>query len=105
MVDDKRLEKYPDFDGTQNCAQVGMNICYVDNEELEGCSKRERLYFYATARKICDGCPFLDECFNWAIHHEKYGIWGGTTEKMRHDMRAKMGIKLVDPYLLAIGKH
>jgi len=36
------------------------------------------------ALAVCRTCPVRDECLEWAIAaHERYGIWGGTTEQER----------------------
>jgi WhiB family redox-sensing transcriptional regulator len=37
---------------------------------------------------ICNVCPVAVECLAWALDHgEKYGIWGGTSERERRHMR------------------
>ncbi len=43
----------------------------------------------AAAKALCAGCPALTECRQWGIDHERYGIWGGLSEKQRHDIRSK----------------
>lgn len=36
------------------------------------------------ARAVCGRCPVTTECLDWAMsHHERYGIWGGTTARDR----------------------
>ena len=40
------------------------------------------------ARKICMGCPVLDNCLDYAIeHNERIGIWGGLSAKARSSKR------------------
>ena len=34
----------------------------------------------AQARLICEGCPSLEECRNYARKHREYGFWGGESE-------------------------
>ena len=35
-------------------------------------------------KDMCDRCPVKDECLEFALAYpEKYGYWGGTTEKQR----------------------
>ena len=51
------------------------------------------------AMRICKTCPVMDECLEWALHHERWGIWGGTSASERRDIRAKRNI-LVDDELL-----
>lgn len=44
------------------------------------------------AIKICGTCEVQAECLEWALHHERHGIWGGTTPSQRADIRAKRNI-------------
>ena len=32
---------------------------------------------------ICQLCPVKSDCFEYAIKHEDYGVWGATTEEER----------------------
>lgn len=42
----------------------------------------------ASAKAVCAGCPVIDECLAWALDTtQKYGVWGGTSEKERRIMR------------------
>jgi WhiB family redox-sensing transcriptional regulator len=42
----------------------------------------------AAAKQVCAGCPVRAECLQWAIDtHEKYGVWGGLSERQRRDLR------------------
>jgi hypothetical protein len=36
-----------------------------------------------TAKSICRTCPHKAECAEWGINNERYGIWGGLTQKDR----------------------
>lgn len=42
------------------------------------------------ARSICAGCPVKRECLDWALEHEGFGVWGGTSGRQRTIMRAAM---------------
>ena len=36
---------------------------------------------------VCRACPVRDECLSWALEtRERFGVWGGTTEKQRRSM-------------------
>jgi WhiB family transcriptional regulator, redox-sensing transcriptional regulator len=36
------------------------------------------------AKKICQQCPVMQECREWALEHkESYGVWGGLSEGER----------------------
>ncbi|AOZ72372.1 hypothetical protein BK816_02875 [Boudabousia tangfeifanii] len=40
------------------------------------------------AKAVCQRCPVMDECLNWALDNPaEFGIWGGTDESQRRDMR------------------
>ena len=46
---------------------------------------------------ICVGCDIRNECLDWALHHEAFGYWGGTSEDDRQTMRRRAGIVLDRP--------
>ena len=37
----------------------------------------------SAARHVCQSCPALVECRNWARQHREYGFWGGESEEER----------------------
>lgn len=52
------------------------------------------------AKKVCNGtgkgdaCPILVSCLEWALQHEKEGVWGGTTPEERDKIRKKNGTRV-----------
>ena len=44
-----------------------------------------------TAKQVCDaGCPIKDLCLEWALaHHERFGVWGGKSERERRELIAE----------------
>lgn len=39
------------------------------------------------AKEICGGCSVREQCLTWSLtNRERYGVWGGVTEKERLDM-------------------
>lgn len=32
---------------------------------------------------FCKGCPVIDPCRSYAIAHDEFGIWGGTSRNQR----------------------
>ena len=41
----------------------------------------------AEAKAICVECPVMLTCGQWAIEHrERYGIWGGMSERAREKL-------------------
>lgn len=35
---------------------------------------------------ICLGCEVRQQCLDWALDHDEYGIWAGTTRKVREGL-------------------
>lgn len=35
------------------------------------------------ARQVCQVCPVMMECRDWAREHREYGFWGGESEEER----------------------
>jgi WhiB family redox-sensing transcriptional regulator len=46
------------------------------------------------ARSICNSCIHQADCAEWAIHNERYGIWGGLSEFQRKQIRRQRKIVL-----------
>lgn len=86
--------RYPVWE-SPTCATTDPEAWYEQNRNPFIRNKQ-----YNALRKICAKCPMLRECFNYAVHHESYGFWGGTTPKERETLRAEYGIMLheVDGY-------
>ena len=41
------------------------------------------------AKAVCAGCPVRAECLEYALaHDERYGVWGGTSERERRRLKA-----------------
>lgn len=49
-----------------------------------------------TAREVCQSCPVVSECLEWALSQSniEYGVWGGTTERERRAIRRQHGLLL-----------
>jgi len=48
---------------------------------------------FKPARQLCEKCPVRRECFDYAMaDDELVGMWGGTTERERHQMRQGRGV-------------
>lgn len=42
----------------------------------------------AAAKRVCADCPVRAECLEYAIEHdERFGVWGGRTERERRELR------------------
>jgi WhiB family redox-sensing transcriptional regulator len=43
----------------------------------------------ARAKAVCAGCPVREACLEFALANaERWGVWGGTSERQRRAMRA-----------------
>lgn len=83
--------RYPEFDGAEPCASVGTEHFFVETSSVTAAN---------AAKDVCQGCHSFDVCLEWAIHHESYGVWGGTTGSERRELRRRMNVILVDPVTL-----
>jgi WhiB family transcriptional regulator, redox-sensing transcriptional regulator len=46
------------------------------------------------AKQVCAGCAVQQICLDFALTHpetSRHGIWGGTSERERRQMRSQMG--------------
>lgn len=42
----------------------------------------------ARAKAVCAGCPVREACLEFALaNDERWGVWGGTSERQRRAMR------------------
>jgi hypothetical protein len=77
----------PEFDGSQKCAGFDTDsyypVAFIDQGEIK------------VLKKICEGCPFKQPCQEYALVHESYGFWGGTTPPERERIRKVIGWGLV----------
>lgn len=65
-----------------NCLGVDPELFYPER----GASTRE-------AKEVCRGCAVRAECLDYAIAAgEKFGIWGGTSERERRRIRRARGL-------------
>lgn len=55
------------------------------------------------AKRLCERCVDKDTCLEWALKHEEFGIWGGTTTNERRKMRRQRGITLQAPETVYLG--
>lgn len=85
------------------CMGKSLNIWfpYADKKDENALDKTTFAERYRRARfdtdmakEICNECPVMVECLNYALHHESYGIWGGLTERERQTMRRIRNIKM-----------
>lgn len=56
----------------------------------EGESELERQAREAKAKAVCRTCPVIEPCLEFAMEtNQKYGIWGGLTDKERASLKRR----------------
>ena len=57
------------------------------------------------AKSICAECEVSEECLEYSLLHEPFGIWGGKTERERKTLRRKLGVSLIpkEPINILLG--
>jgi WhiB family transcriptional regulator, redox-sensing transcriptional regulator len=70
-------QEVPSWQNRANCMGVDPELFFPER----GSSTRE-------AKEVCRGCVVREECLDYAIAHgEKFGIWGGLSERERRRVR------------------
>jgi WhiB family redox-sensing transcriptional regulator len=65
-----------------NCLGVDPDLFFPER----GASTRE-------AKEVCRGCVVREDCLEYAItHSEKFGIWGGLSERERRRIRRERAL-------------
>lgn len=67
----------PEWQGKSNCMGVDPELFFPER----GASTRE-------AKEVCRGCVVQADCLEYALDNgEKFGIWGGLSERERRRIR------------------
>lgn len=82
------------------CSEVGLEVFFENKEDVTA-SKNDKENS-ALAIKICNSCIHIGECLDWAVKHEMFGVWGGTTPQQRQELRKRKKL-IVDTELKTIG--
>ena len=69
-----------------SCAGISTEEYYPDDRGNAGFNRNPAL------RRVCEGCPIISECVNYALVNEQEGFWGGLTARARRDIRRKYNI-------------
>ena len=77
MVKTQRADPSGRWQERANCLGVDPDLFFTER----GASTRE-------AKGVCKGCEVRLECLEYALAHgEKFGIWGGLSERERRRVR------------------
>lgn len=60
------------IDGRQRCTQDDIDPEWFFNEDYQ---------FQLTVAAICQACPLIHPCREYAMHNRVDGVWGGLTER------------------------
>ena len=74
----------PDFSNDAACVDSSPELFFAE-------TPRE----IASAKSICNQCPLIRNCAEWALRFEEYGVFGGLSAKERHLLRG--GQPALDP--------
>jgi len=61
------------------CESLDPDIFFTDDIEDVEVKKLTT----AMAKDLCSHCPVLEDCREWGLEHEKWGMWGGLTPTER----------------------
>ncbi len=59
------------------CKGVPVGVFYPDS------TKKGFQALLKQALAICETCPVKEECLEHALEHERFGVWGGQSERGR----------------------
>ena len=79
----------------ENCLLKGIPLTILYPEQRGRPRNAERVAQLAQEQELkdlCASCPSLSNCYDYALKHEEYGFWAGTTEDERIALRRKFGI-------------
>jgi len=72
----------PTWQDLANCLGVDPDLFFPER----GASTRE-------AKEVCRGCVVRGDCLEYALTHgEKFGIWGGMSERERRRIRRQRAL-------------
>lgn len=86
---------YPDWQKQAHCAGVGVGYYFGEETEQPTMSIRQ----VRAASKLCDVCPVFIDCLTHALTvREEYGVWAGTSGRVRRRIFKMMdtGLTTVD---------
>ena len=74
----------------------------VNNKNFYGSDERDTSIVPKDVQDLCESCPIISECLDYALRYERFNIWANTTEKERKMLRTMWGFRYTDPWLRQI---
>src|SRR6267154_4842318 len=82
MLDTVSVQEDRRWQERANCLGVDPDLFFPER----GASTKE-------AKGVCHGCEVRPECLEYALRHgEKFGIWGGMSERERRRLRRQRAL-------------
>lgn len=81
--------KFPTFvlNADPACSTTDPELFFPREIELPNGKVISKYKDAAAAKKICSECPLKFDCLEYALNTHEIGIWGGTTEAQRENLR------------------
>lgn len=67
-----------------SCTQISLDLFFPEIGESSTIIRQ--------LKNVCKLCPHQQECAEWGIYKERYGIWGGLSETERKAIRRQKNI-------------
>jgi len=68
-------------------------------QDRKACTKEDRDLFFSDspvlireAKKICQKCPVINECLEFCLANNEWGVWGGTDREQRRGILIRRGM-------------
>lgn len=68
------------------CRGMGPDL-FVGPDRRE--TTPQRLEREAAAKRVCASCPAVEACLEHALAHREYGVWAGTSDVERAELRRR----------------
>ena len=76
--------RYEDVDWEQAaCRGISSDLFYIDDNN-------EARRYMPAIRKICNSCPIVGDCAEYAVWNEMHGVWAGMTPTERQLVRRRI---------------
>jgi len=67
---------------------LGLDIFGIGEDDAGGVSWQDSALCAQTDPKVCRSCEVRTECLEYALEHdERFGIWGGLSERERRRLK------------------
>ena len=79
------LEDFPSFveGGTPLCSETDPDMFFTEQDD-EDYQRNTTM-----AKTVCGRCVYKVECLEWAMESREMGVWGGTSDLDRRQLRRK----------------